>query len=72
MAMVLVVIAGVCLTASFLLSQGETNGELAGNLGLIGIIVAIVGLLFHMRKRRNEQLEAMRGRGNDNSSGQNG
>jgi uncharacterized membrane protein len=71
MAMVLVVIAGVCLTASFLLSQGEANGELAGNLGLIGIIVAIVGLLFHMRKRRNEQLEAMRGR-NDNSSGQNG
>jgi uncharacterized membrane protein len=71
MAMVLVVIAGVLLTASFLLSQGESNGELAGNLGLIGIIVAIVGLLFHMRKRRNEQLEAMRGR-NDNSSGQNG
>jgi uncharacterized membrane protein len=71
MAMVLVVIAGVLLTASFLLSQGESNGELAGNLGLIGIIVAIVGLLFHMRKRRNEQLEAMRGR-NDNTSAKNG
>jgi uncharacterized membrane protein len=68
MAMVLVVIAGVLLTASFLLSQGESNGELAGNLGLIGIIVAIVGLLFHMRKRRNEQLEAMRGRNAGNSS----
>jgi hypothetical protein len=45
---------------------------MAGNAGVIGIILFIVGLLFHMRKRRNEQLEAMRGRGNDTKDSRNG
>ena len=65
MAMVLVIVAGILITFSFLLSQGDTNNALAGNMGIIGIVVFIVGALLHMRNRRNEQLEAMRGRKKD-------
>lgn len=65
MAMVMVVIAGVLLTVSFILSYSGSGGQLAGNAGLIGIVVFIVGALLHMRNRRKEMLEAMRGRGND-------
>ena len=65
MAMVLVIVAGILITFSFLLSQGDTNNALAGNMGIIGIVVFIVGALLHMRNRRNETLDAMRGRGND-------
>lgn len=72
MAMVLVIVAGILITFSFLLSQGDTNNALAGNMGIIGIVVFIVGALLHMRNRRNEQLEALRGRGNDSKGDGNG
>jgi hypothetical protein len=59
MAMVLVVIAAVLMVAGFLLESGAPFG--------IGLIVFLAGALLHMRNRRNEQLEAMRGRNAGNS-----
>jgi hypothetical protein len=70
MAMVIVVIAALCLVYAFLLSNGDGSGN-TGMVGGIGIILFIVGALLHMRNRRNEQLEAMRGR-NDNTGTKNG
>jgi LPXTG-motif cell wall-anchored protein len=70
MAMVLVVLAALCLVYSFLMATGDGTGN-AGTVGIVGIILFMFGALLHMRKRRNEQLEAMRGR-NDNTSAKNG
>lgn len=61
MAMVLVIVAGVLMTVGFLMSQ-RGDGSLPF---IIGVVVFIVGALLHMRNRRNEQLEAMRGRKKD-------
>lgn len=62
MSIVFVVIAAVLLVYSFIMSQGDGYNESAGMAGIIGIVAFVIGALLHMRKRRNEQLEAMRGR----------
>jgi len=61
MAMILVIVAGVLMTVGFLMSQ-RGDGSIPF---IIGVVAFVAGAVLHMRNRRNETLEALRGRGND-------
>lgn len=61
MSIVFVIIAAICLLYGFLAAQSDTL-QGGGYATMLGIVAFIAGALLHMRKRRNEQLDAMRGR----------
>ena len=60
MSTALVIAAALCLLYGLLFAGDPSKG--GGAATALGIVCFIVGALLHMRKRRNEQLEAMRGR----------
>lgn len=55
MSTIIVVIAALLIVYGFLMSQPAAL--------FFGFVAFLAGALLHMRKRRNEQLDAMRGRG---------